>query len=163
MAYHLRKRRQAPRAPLNRPVELIVDGKKAMGKGVEVGTGGLSAWMETPHKKNVMVTVRFSLPGSMRRITAMARVAWSKAPGAGKTTGRLGLQFVALPREEREDIRSFVNRLAKQYRDLHIMLAMNKWKMDKLKDLTKQLNLSSYRDVKELKKKVTKAMDGFRS
>jgi Tfp pilus assembly protein PilZ len=163
MAYHLRKRRRAPRAPLNRPVEFKVDSSKHVGKGVEVGVGGMSIWTDKVYEKEKMCTITFSLPGSARRITAMAKVAWSKAPPEGRRKGRMGLQFVALPREEREEIRSFVNRLAKNYRDLHIMLSMNKWKMDRLKQLTKRVHLSSYRDIQELKKKVSKAMDGFRA
>ena len=163
MAYHLRKRRQAPRAPLNRPVEFNADGKKNMGKGIEVGIGGMSAWTEKVHEQDAMVTVTFSLPGSARRITAMSKVAWVKAAATGKRASRIGVKFVALPREERDEIRSFVNRLAKNYRDLHIMLSMNKWKMDRLKILTKRLHLGSYRDIKELKKRVIKAMDGFRA
>ncbi|HUU02474.1 MAG TPA: PilZ domain-containing protein [Myxococcota bacterium] len=163
MAYHLRKRRKAPRAPLNRPVELSVESKKHVGKGIEVGVGGMSIWCEKVYQSDVMVTLTFSLPGSARRITAMAKVAWIKAPAAGKKTGRMGVQFVALPREERDEIRSFVNRLAKNYRDLHIMLSMNKWKMERLKQLTSSLHLSSYRDIQELKRRVSKAMDGFRA
>jgi len=163
MAYHLRKRRRAPRAPLNRPVELSIDGSKHMCKGVEVGIGGMSVWTDKILEKNSMVTVTFSLPGSVRRITAMTKVAWAKPPASGKKNGRMGIQFVALPREERDEIRSFVNRLAKNYRDLHIMLSMNKWKMDRLKKLTKRVHLSSYRDIQELKEKVSKAMDGFRA
>lgn len=163
MAYHLRKRRKAPRAPLNRPVELRVESKKTVGKGIEVGVGGMSVWCEKIFDKEVMVTLTFSLPGSAKRITAMAKVAWTKPPPAGKKTGRMGVQFVALPREERDEIRSFVNRLAKNYRDLHIMLSMNKWKMERLKQLTRRLHLSSYRDIQELKRRVNKAMDGFRA
>ncbi|MBW1872326.1 MAG: PilZ domain-containing protein, partial [Deltaproteobacteria bacterium] len=121
------------------------------------------AWTEKIHEKDAMVTVTFSLPGSARRITAMSKVAWVKAAPTGKRTSRIGVKFVALPREERDEIRSFVNRLAKNYRDLHIMLSMNKWKMDRLKILTKRLHLGSYRDIKELKKRVIKAMDGFRA
>lgn len=163
MAYHLRKRRKTPRAPLNRPVQFELDGKKHMGKGLEVGIGGMSVWSDKIPSKGKMVTVNFSLPGSAKRIVAMAEVAWSKPPAKGKRKGRMGVRFVALPREERSEIRSFVTRLAKHYRDLHILLAMNKWKMDRLRELAKKANLGSYRDVKELKARVTKAMDGFRS
>ena len=35
--------------------------------------------------------------------------------------------------------------------------------MDRLRELAKRANLTSYRDIKELKARVTKAMDGFRS
>lgn len=163
MAYHLRKRRKTPRAPLNRPVQFELDGKKHMGKGLEVGIGGMSVWSDTIPDKGKMVTVNFSLPGSARRIIAMSEVAWSKPPVRGKRKGRMGVRFVALPREERGLIRSFVTRLAKHYRDLHILLAMNKWKMERLRELAKKANLGSYRDIKELKARVTKAMDGFRS
>ena len=163
MAFHLRKRRQAPRAPLNRPVQVQVDGRKRMSKGVEVGVGGMSVWTDQVLEKGSMVTLTFTLPGSAHNITAMAEVAWCKPPPAGKRSGRMGVRFVALPREEREHIRSYVNRLAKHYRDLHILLAMNKWKMERLKELTKRVNLTSYRDIQELKELVNKAMDGFRA
>ena len=163
MAYHLRKRRKTPRAPLNRPVQFEFDGKKHMGKGVEVGVGGMSVWSDKIPSRGNMVTVNFSLPGSPKRIVAMAEVAWSKPAIKGKRKGRMGVKFVALPREERGEIRSFVTRLAKHYRDLHILLAMNKWKLERLRELAKKANLTSYRDVKELKERVTKAMGGFRS
>lgn len=163
MAYHLRKRRKTPRAPLNRPVQFELEGTKHMGKGVEVGIGGMSVWSDKTPSKGKMVTVNFSLPGSPRRIIAMAEVAWSKPAIKGRRMGRMGVRFVALPREERSEIRSFVTRLAKHYRDLHILLAMNEWKMERLRELAKRANLTSYRDVKELKERVTKAMDGFRS
>jgi Tfp pilus assembly protein PilZ len=163
MAYHLRKRRKTPRAPLSRPVQFELEGTKHMGKGVEVGVGGMSVWADKIPSKGKMITVNFSLPGSPRRIIAMAEIAWSKPAVKGKRMGRMGVRFVALPREERDEIRSFVTRLAKHYRDLHILLAMNEWKMERLRELAKRANLTSYRDVKELKERVTKAMDGFRS
>jgi uncharacterized protein (TIGR02266 family) len=163
MAFHLRKRRKAARAPLNRPVQIQKDQRKFMAKGAEVGVGGMSMWTDKPPKKGQMITVNFSLPGSARRITAMSEVVWSKPPSGGNRTGRMGIRFIALSRDDRDEIRSFVTRLAKHYRDLHILLAMNKWKMDRLKELTKRAHLTSYRDIKELKQRVSKAMDGFRS
>lgn len=163
MAFHLRKRRKAPRAPLNRPVQILQEKNKYMAKGAEVGIGGMSMWTDKVVDQGKMVTITFSLPGSARRITAMSEVVWSKPPASGSRSGRMGVRFIALSREEREEIRTFVTRLAKNYRDLHILLAMNKWKMDRLKELTKRVHLTSYRDIKELKRRVSKAMDGFRS
>lgn len=163
MAYHLHKRRKAPRAPLNRPVQLQAGKHKLVCRGIEVGSGGMSLWSEKAFQPDTMVTVSFSLPASATTITAMARVAWCRQPASARSLARLGMQFVALSREERENIRSFVNRLAKNYRDLHILLAMNQWKMDQLQQLARRANLDSYRDVQDLKKKVAKAMDGFRA
>jgi len=163
MAFHLRKRRRVPRAPMNRPVQVQAGDNTLMGKGIETGIGGMSLWLDQPPEKGSMVTVSFSLPGSARSITAMSEVVWSQPRSQGKRVGRMGVRFVALPREERQEIRGFVNRLAKNYRDLHILLAMNEWKMERLKELTRRVGVTSYRDLKDLKARVAKAMDGFRS
>lgn len=162
MTFRLKKRRRVPRAPLNRPVEIKVEDKARKGRGIEVGIGGMSIWLEKPPHEGQMVTVTFSLPASARRITAMAEVAWVKPAPEGKRNGRIGIRFVALPRDEREEIRTFVTRLARHYRDLHIMLAMNQWKLERIKELTEAAHVPAYRDVKELKDRVKKAMDGFR-
>lgn len=139
-----------------------IGSKDSSGRGIEVGIGGMSLWMEAVAKKGQMVTVTFSLPGSARQITAMSEVAWATAGAARQKKGRMGIRFIALPRDEREEIRSFVTRLARHYRDLHIMLAMNQWKLDRLKELTEAACVPPYSDVKELKERVKKAMDGFR-
>ncbi len=162
MGFRLKKRRRVPRAPLNRPVEVKIERREVMGRGIEVGIGGMSVWLESPPDKGKMVTVTFSLPGSARRITAMSEVAWNRPPVSGKRIGRMGIRFVALPRDERAEIRTFVTRLARHYRDLHIMLAMNQWKLDRVKKLTDEAHVQPYRDIKELKERVKKAMDGFR-
>jgi len=162
MTFRLKKRRKVPRAPLNRPVQVKVGNGTRNGRGIEVGIGGMSIWIEKPPDKGKMVTVTFSLPSSACRITAMAEVAWVTQAPEGKRNGRMGIRFVALPRDEREEIRSFVTRLARHYRDLHIMLAMNQWKLDRIKELTEAAHVPAYRDVKELKERVKKAMDGFR-
>ncbi|MBN2495117.1 MAG: PilZ domain-containing protein [Deltaproteobacteria bacterium] len=162
MAFHLKRRRKAPRAPLNRAVQFKMGSEELSGRGIEVGVGGMSIWAERVPDKGSMVTLRFSLPGSARQVTAMAEVVWSRSPAGGKRNGSMGVKFIALPRDERNEIRSFVTRMARQYRDLHILLAMNEWKMERLKELTEAAHLSSYRDIKELKEKIKKAMDGFR-
>ena len=162
MSFRLKKRRRTPRAPLNRPVRVKIGSKENNGRGIEVGIGGMSLWMEPVPKKGQMVTVTFSLPGSARQIIAMSEVAWSTPAVAKQKKGRMGIRFVALPRDEREEIRSFVTKLARHYRDLHIMLAMNQWKMDRLKELTEAACVPAYSDLKELKERVKKAMDGFR-
>ncbi len=163
MAYHLQKRRHAQRAPLNRPVELMAGGRALIARGVEVGTGGMSVWCEKQIQAGEMVTVNFHLPGSASQLTAMARVAWQKPAPGGQAWWRIGLQFVALPREERQLLRSFILKLARNYRDLHILLSMNKWKLEQLQELARKAHLSSFRDVQDLKKKVARAMDGFRA
>ena len=162
MSFRLKKRRSTPRAPLNRPVRVKVGNKEYQGRGIEVGIGGMSLWIGPVPDKGRMVTVTFSLPSSARQITAMSEVAWSTSNIAKGKKGRMGIRFVALPRDEREEIRSFVTRLARHYRDLHIMLAMNQWKLDRLKELTDAACVPPYSDVKELKERVKKAMDGFR-
>lgn len=162
MGFRLKKRRRAPRAPLSRPVQVKLADQETTGRGIEVGIGGMSIWLEGPPEQGKMVTVTFHLPGCARRITAMSEVAWSMPAAAGKRNGRIGIRFVALPREEREEIRSFVTRLARHYRDLHIMLAMSQWKLDRVKSLTESAHIPAYRDIKELKERVQKAMDGFR-
>jgi Tfp pilus assembly protein PilZ len=162
MSFRLKKRRRAPRAPLSRPVQIRLAEREIVGRGIEVGIGGMSIWLEGPPDKGKMVTVTFSLPGVARRITAMSEVAWAKPAAPGKRNGRIGIRFVALPRDEREEIRTFVTRLARHYRDLHIMLAMNQWKLDRVKQLTEAAHIPAYRDVKELKERVKRAMDGFR-
>jgi c-di-GMP-binding flagellar brake protein YcgR len=162
MAFHLQKRRRAHRAPLNRPVQISGTGGGQTARGIEVSTGGMSLWMQSQPKAGSMVTVNFTLPGSAFQITAMARVVWEKAAG-GKGWYKAGLQFVALPREERNIIGSYVNKLARCYRDLHILLSMNKWKFEQLQELARQANLESFRDVQDLKQKVARALDGFRA
>ena len=162
MGFRVKKRRRTPRAPLSRPVEIKAGRREALGRGIEVGIGGMSIWVEKPPEKGQMVTVTFSLPGSARRITAMSEVAWLQPAPKGKRNGRIGIRFIALPRDEREEIRSFVTHLARHYRDLHIMLAMNQWKLDRVKELTDAAHLPPYRDMKELKDRIKKAMDGFR-
>lgn len=162
MSFRLKKRRSTPRAPLNRPVRVKVGDKERQGRGIEVGVGGMSLWLDAVPQKGQMVTVSFSLPNSAKQITAMSEVAWSKSGSSSQKRGRMGIRFVALPRDEREEIRSFVTRLARHYRDLHIMLAMNQWKLDRLKELTDAACVPPYSDVKELKERVKKAMDGFR-
>lgn len=163
MAYHLQKRRRAQRAPLNRPVEMSVGRGKMIARGIEVGTGGMSVWCEKQLQIGEMVTVSFSLPASAIQLTAMARVVWQKPAPAGQAWWRIGLQFVVLPREERQLLRSFILKLARNYRDLHILLSMNKWKLEQLQELARKAHLSSFRDVQDLKRKVAKAMDGFRA
>jgi c-di-GMP-binding flagellar brake protein YcgR len=162
MGFTVKKRRQAFRAPLNRPVQIKHGSAELPGRGIEVGIGGMSLWVNESLPKNGMVTVMFNLPASARQIVAMSEVVWSNPPIDGSRSGKIGVRFVALPREQREEIRAFVNRQAKHYRDLHMLLAMNEWKMEKLRELTAQAHLDAYRDIKDLKDRVRKAMDGFR-
>jgi hypothetical protein len=161
MAFTLKKRRKVPRAPLNRPVLVKSGEREFTGRGIEVGVGGMSLWLDNL-PRTPMLTVHFSLPGSSRRITAMAERVWTR-PAAGEgRAAQLGVRFVALPRDEREEIRTYVTKLARCYRDLHILLAMNEWKLDRVQTLTQAAHIAAYRDMKELKERVQKAMDGFR-
>lgn len=162
MSFRLKKRRRAPRAPLNRPVRIKIGERERNGRSIEVGIGGMSLWLDRAPGKGRMVTLYFNLPGSPQRITAMAEVAWSRPAVGGGRKGQMGVRFVALPRDERERIRTYVTHLARHYRDLHIMLAMNRWKLDRVMELTEAAHMPPYRDIKELKDRVKKAMDGFR-
>lgn len=162
MAFTLKKRRHALRAPLTRPVRVRQGEAERSGRGIEVGVGGMSLWVHPLPAAGQVVTLIFSLPNSLRPITAMAEVVWATPAAGERKSGRTGVRFVALPREDREEIRAYVNRLAKHYRDLHILLAMNQWKMDQIRVLTARAHLDSYRDIKDLKDKVRRAMDGFR-
>ena len=162
MAFTIKKRRHAPRAPLARPVSVRAGTAEQVGRGIEVGIGGMSLWVNPAPPKGQMVTLSFFLPASPRQITAMAEVVWATPPVEGRKASRMGVRFVALSREERDEIRAFVNRLARHYRDLNMLLAMNEWKLDQIKALTAKALVDGYRDIKELKDKVRKAMDGFR-
>lgn len=162
MAFTLKKRRRALRAPLTRPVRVRQGEAERSGRGIEVGVGGMSLWVHPAPTAGQVITLVFSLPNSLRPITAMAEVVWATPAAGERKSGRMGVRFVALPREDREEIRAYVNRLAKHYRDLHILLAMNQWKMDQIRDLTTRAHLDGYRDIKDLKDKVRRAMDGFR-
>jgi len=161
MAFTLKKRRKAPRAPLNRPIAITAAGQELKGRGIEVGIGGMSLWIDRLPAATVL-TVTFSLPGSARRITAMGERVWARPAAADRRPAQLGLRFVALPRDEREEIRTFVTKLSRHYRDLHILLAMNEWKLDRIQDLVKVAHIPAFRDMKDLKERVQKAMDGFR-
>ena len=147
---------------MNKPVQLRLKEKISAGRGIEVGVGGMSLWLDHEIAQGAMVTLGFILPRAAKRITAMAEVMWCKPAGSNRRKAQVGVKFVALQRDERALIRSFVTKRTRHYRDLHIMLAMNEWKMEKLKELTKAAGLTTYRDIKELKTKIRKAMAGFR-
>jgi len=161
MAFTLKKRRKAPRAPLNRPIEVTVGGQQIKGRGIEVGIGGMSLWLDRVPEAAV-INVTFSLPGSAHRITAMCERMWSCPPAGERRSAQLGVRFVALSRDEREEIRIYVTKLARTYRDLHILLAMNEWKLDRVQELVRVAHIPAFRDLKDLKERVQKAMDGFR-
>ncbi|RME24177.1 MAG: hypothetical protein D6806_10030 [Deltaproteobacteria bacterium] len=163
MSLQRRGRRSALRAPLNRPVKFAQGGKEFEGKGIEVGTGGMSLWCTEPLPAGTMTTVSFTIPGRSIAITAMARVVWSRQPARGRKFGRMGLQFVALERRDRQAIHSFVNKLARNYRDLHIMLSTNKWQLEQLRQLASKARLEGFSDVQELKRRVARALEGFRA
>ncbi len=147
---------------MNKPIQLKLKKKTSMGRGIEVGVGGMSLWLDDEIERGAMVTLGFILPRAAKRIIAMAEVMWCKPASSNRRKARVGVKFIALQRDERALIRAFVTKRARHYRDLHIMLAMNEWKMEKLKELTKAAGLTSYRDIKELKTKIQKAMAGFR-
>jgi hypothetical protein len=162
VAYSIKKRRHAIRAPLIRPVQVNLGDKQVMGQGIEVGTSGMSLWMNEVPEKGKMVTLSFFLPSNSRHILAMSEVSWRQPPIPDVRAGKVGVRFVALPREEREEIRSFINRIAKLYRDLNILLAKDDWKMEQVRAITEAAFVGSYRDIKDLKDKVRRAMDGLR-
>lgn len=163
MAFHLSRRRRSHRAPFNRRVQIKNADSKSDCRSLNISMAGMALTTESMPKEGTVFTLTFSLPGSIQRIAAMSEVAWTRKLGKSKRKYKVGLRFIALGREEREEIDSFVKRLERSYRDLHFLLSKDQWQLEQIHKLAERSYLTPYKDTQELKKRVNRAMDGFRA
>jgi len=67
-----------------------------------VSSGGLFITTEEPIRAGTRMVVRFELPGNKHRVIAVSRVAYVR-----KVLG-LGVEFVSLDDEDREEIETYI-------------------------------------------------------
>jgi len=67
-----------------------------------ISTGGLFISTEEPIRAGTRMVVRFELPNSKHRVIAVSRVAYVKK-GLG-----LGVEFLSLDEEDREELEAYI-------------------------------------------------------
>ncbi|MEK6409045.1 MAG: PilZ domain-containing protein [Acidobacteriota bacterium] len=101
------ERRRFERAPITTQVEFELTNSSSGPSRIRkhmanISTGGLFISTEEPIRAGTRMVVRFELPGNKHRVIAVSRVAYVK-----KGTG-LGVEFLSLDEEDREEIEAFI-------------------------------------------------------
>jgi uncharacterized protein (TIGR02266 family) len=101
------ERRRFERAPISTQVEFELTNSSSGPSRVRkhmanVSSGGLFISTEEPIRAGTRMVVRFELPINKHRVIAVSRVAYVKK-GLG-----LGVEFVSLDEEDREEIEAYI-------------------------------------------------------
>jgi uncharacterized protein (TIGR02266 family) len=106
------ERRSEPRIELEVEVGMETDHNFYTGLTQDISTGGLFIATSVLYRIGEVIRVRFSLPGQPQPITADGEVRWVRDPRAMKTDAPegVGLRFVALSPEAKQDIGEFLSR-----------------------------------------------------
>jgi uncharacterized protein (TIGR02266 family) len=101
------ERRRFERAPISTQVEFELTNSSSGPSRVRrhmanVSSGGLFICTEEPIRSGTRMVVRFELPNTKHRVIAVSRVAYVKK-GVG-----LGVEFVSLDDEDREEIEAYI-------------------------------------------------------
>jgi uncharacterized protein (TIGR02266 family) len=101
------ERRRFERAPISTQVEFELTNSSSGPSRVRkhmanISTGGLFISTEEPIRAGTRMVVRFELPNSKHRVIAVSRVSYVRK-GVG-----LGVEFLSLDDEDREEIESFI-------------------------------------------------------
>jgi len=101
------ERRRFERAPITTQVEFELTNSSSGPSRVRrhmanVSSGGLFITTEEPIRAGTRMVVRFELPGNKHRVIAVSRVAYVRK-GLG-----LGVEFVSLDDEDREEIETYI-------------------------------------------------------
>ena len=100
------ERRRFERAPISTHVEFELTNSSSGPSRVRkhmanVSSGGLFINTEEPIRAGTRMVVRFELPSNKHRVIAVSRVAYVKKGG-------LGVEFVSLDEEDREEIEAYI-------------------------------------------------------
>lgn len=101
------ERRRFERAPISAQVEFELTNSSSGPSRVRkhmanISTGGLFISTEEPIRAGTRMVVRFELPNNKHRVIAVSRVAYVRK-GVG-----LGVEFLSLDDEDREEIESYI-------------------------------------------------------
>ena len=101
------ERRRFERAPITTQVEFELTNSSSGPSRVRrhmanVSSGGLFITTEEPIRAGTRMVVRFELPSNKHRVIAVSRVAYVRK-GLG-----LGVEFVSLDEEDREEIETYI-------------------------------------------------------
>ncbi|HXF39041.1 MAG TPA: PilZ domain-containing protein [Blastocatellia bacterium] len=101
------ERRRFERAPITTQVEFELTNSSSGPSRVRrhmanVSSGGLFITTEEPIRAGTRMVVRFELPSNKHRVIAVSRVAYVRK-GLG-----LGVEFVSLDDEDREEIETYI-------------------------------------------------------
>jgi len=104
------ERRRFERAPISTQVEFELTNSSSGPSRVRkhmanISTGGLFISTEEPIRVGTRMVVRFELPNSKHRVIAVSRVSYVRK-GVG-----LGVEFLSLDDEDREEIESYIGSL----------------------------------------------------
>ena len=104
------ERRRFERAPINTQVEFELTNSSSGPSRVRkhmanISSGGLFISTEEPIRAGTRMVVRFELPSNKHRVIAVSRVTYVKK-GLG-----LGVEFVSLDDEDREEIEAYITTL----------------------------------------------------
>ena len=105
------ERRSEPRIELEVEVGLETDHNFYTGLTQDISSGGIFIATSIIYRVGDRLRVRFSLPGHKQPITADAEVRWVRDPRAMKTDAPegIGLRFVDLPNEAKDEISQFLS------------------------------------------------------
>jgi uncharacterized protein (TIGR02266 family) len=100
------ERRRFERAPINAQVEFELTNSSSGPSRVRkhmanISTGGLFITTDEPIRVGTRMVVRFELPSNKHRVIAVSRVAYVRKGG-------LGVEFLSLDDEDREEIETFI-------------------------------------------------------
>lgn len=104
------ERRRFERAPITTQVEFELTNSSSGPSRIRrhmanVSTGGLFINTQEPIRPGTRMVVRFELPSNKHRVIAISRVSYVK-----KGTG-LGVEFLGLDDEDREEIEAYIETL----------------------------------------------------
>lgn len=97
--------RENARAPYITPVRVTYEGAALHGHAADISIGGLLVTLRSEVPRDRPLQARFCLPTTGRPISVDVTVRWQKEARSHRA---IGLQFVALPPEAREDIERFI-------------------------------------------------------
>ena len=101
------ERRRFERAPISAQVEFELTNSSSGPSRIRkhmanISTGGLFISTEEPIRLGTRMVVRFELPSNKHRVIAVSRVAYVRK-GLG-----LGVEFLSLDEEDREEIEAYI-------------------------------------------------------
>jgi uncharacterized protein (TIGR02266 family) len=101
------ERRRFERAPITAQVEFELTNSSSGPSRVRkhmanISTGGLFISTEEPIRTGTRMVVRFEMPNNKHRVIAVSRVAYVKK-GLG-----LGVEFLSLDEEDREELEAYI-------------------------------------------------------